>query len=548
MSRAGLLTGWFAILQAFAVLSASAGPTATIGKNFLGSSFFTNSSALPPDANGAIGPQHFVEFINGAFAAYNRNDPNNVLRESDIDFWFNAGLSIATDQGVTDPRVVYDPLSQRWFASMIDFDANASDPTLEANDFLLAFSATSDPTGEWHAVRFRADTNLNSFADFPTLGVDSNAVYLSGNMFKGGDNNIGPNLVSIPKADLLNSNISTRTYFGVLDPDLYGWVLQPATSSDASASGSILSMGDIGSDSELHSNIFVFHVLGSAHSGATLSAPVQITVDPYVCPINVDMGFPLFNPTQPDNTRQLLANDPRFSAKVYCVNGVLYGVHNTEFNNRIAIQWYRINSSNDALLEQGMISDSDLDLFFPSVAATPSGAVVIGCNGSSIDTFISSFAYAGQTTAGVTAFGSPLLLQSGKVSYHDLNEVFLDPTAGSRWGDYSATSLDPNDPTHVWTIQIIPTDEDPDLEYGVWSTQITELILAQPPVALNIAPAGTNVLISWPLSAAAFQLQSNTNLALNSWANVPVTLSTNGNIVSALVPLQSPQQFFRLKQ
>lgn len=540
--------GWCAVLQIFTNLPAFAGSNTTIGQNFSGSSFFTNSQALPPDANGAIGPQHFVEFINGAFAAYDRNNPGNVLRESDIDFWFNAGVSVANDQGVTDPRVIYDPLSQRWFASMIDFDANAADPTLEANDFLLAFSATADPTGDWVAFRFRADTNKNAFADFPTLGVDSNAVYLSGNMFKGGDNNLGPNLVCIPKADLLNSNLTTRTYFGILDPSVYGWVLQPATSSDAASSGSVLSMGDIGSDSELHSNIFMFHVLGAGHSGATLSTPVQITVSPYVCPFNSDMGFPLFNPTQPDGTRQLQANDPRFAAKVYSVGGILYGVHNTEFNDRIAIQWYRVSSATGALLEQGMISDSDLDLFFPSIAATPNGAVVIGCNGSSIDTFVSSFAYIGQTTGGVTTFGAPMLLQSGKVSYHDLNEVLLDPTAGSRWGDYSATSVDPNDPTHIWTIQMFPSDEDPDLEYGVWSTQITELILPQSLVQLNIARSGTNVLVSWPLSAAADQLQSNTNLALNSWVNVTTPLSTNGNLVSTLVPIQPSQQFFRLKQ
>lgn len=542
--------GWCAVLQIFTNLPAFAGSNTTIGQNFSGSSFFTNSQALPPDANGAIGPQHFVEFINGAFAAYDRNNPGNVLRESDIDFWFNAGVSVASDQGVTDPRVIYDPLSQRWFASMIDFDANAADPTLEANDFLLAFSATADPTGDWVAFRFRADTKSNAFADFPTLGVDSNAVYLSGNMFKGGDNNLGPNLVCIPKADLLNSNLTTRTYFGILDPSVYGWVLQPATSSDAASSGSVLSMGDIGSDSELHSNIFMFHVLGPNHAGATLSTPVEITVAPYFCPFNFDMDFPLFNPTQPDNTRQLQANDPRFSAKVYSVGGVLYGVHNTEFNDRIAIQWYRVDSASGALLEQGMISDSDLDLFFPSIAATPSGAVVIGCNGSSIDTFISGFAYVGQTTAGITTFGGHQLLQSGKVSYHDLNELYLssDPVPESRWGDYSATSVDPNDPTHIWTIQMFPSDQDPDLDYGVWSTQITELVLPQPSVQLNIARSGTNLVVSWPLSAAAYQLQANANLTLNAWVNVTLPLATNGSVISTLVPIQGTPQFFRLKQ
>jgi hypothetical protein len=549
--RAGFLVGLLAFFQASAVIPTFAASTVTIGQNFLGSSFFTNSAATPPDANGAIGPAHFVEFINGAFAAYDRTDPANVFRESDVDFWFNAGVSLASDQAVTDPRIIYDPLSQRWFASMVDFDANAADPTLEANDFLLAFSATSDPTGEWKGFRFRADTIRNAFADFPTLGVDSNAVYLSGNMFKGGNNNIGPNLVSIPKVDLLNSNLTTRTYFGVLNPTNYGWVLQPATSTDASTNGAILSMGDIGSDSNLHSNIFSFRVIGSGYSNATLSAPVNITVSPYFCPFNSDMGLPLFNPTQPDGTQLLEANDPRLAAKVYGVGGVLYGVHNTEFNNRIAIQWFRVNATNGALLEQGIISDNNLDLFFPSIGANPAGVVVIGCNGCSINTFVSSFAYVGQTVSGTTTFGSPLLLQSGSVSYHGFDELYLssDDVPESRWGDYSAMSLDPTDPTHLWTIQMFPSDQDPTLDYGVWSTQITELIMTQALPQLTVSPSGTNLLISWPTSAAGFQLQSNTNLvSTNSWVTVSAPLSTNGSTISALVPLQGAQNFFRLKQ
>jgi hypothetical protein len=96
---------------------------------------------------------------------------------------------------------------------------------------------------------------------------------------------------------------------------------------------------------------------------------------------------------------------------------------------------------------------------------------------------------------------------------------------------------------------MIPTDQDPDLDYGIWSTQISELIAAQPLPQLAIAPAGTNVLISWPSSAAGFQLQSNTNLvSANSWMPVSQTLSTNGNVISVLVPESGSQQFFRLIQ
>lgn len=551
--RTAFLAGVIASLHGITPL-AFAAPALNIGLNFLGSSYETNSQALPPDANGAIGPQHFVELINGSFAVYDKITGENILRLSDVDFWGGAGITITSDQAITDPRMIYDPISQRWFASMVDFDANATDPTTEANDFLLAFSDTSDPTGSWTGFKIRADPTHGDFADFPTLGVDSNAVYMSGNMFKGMNNNIGPNLVSFPKTELLNSNITTRTYFGVLNPTNYGWVLQPAICFDASTNGTILSMGDIGSDDNFHSNMFTFHVLGAGTSHATLSTPVQITVSPYDTPFDPNQSVPGFTAFQPDDTQTLQANDPRLAAKVYNVGGVLYGAHNTEFNNRIAIQWYRVDAASGTLLEQGMLSDTDLDLFFPSIAANSDGTVVIGCNGSSVDTFISGFVYVGQTANGVTTFGDRTLLQSGSVSYHDLNEILselLGDTADSRWGDYSATSIDPTDPTQIWTIQIIPTDVDNSdstgFGQGIWSTWITQLQVASVP-QLTIARSGADALISWPLFAANFQLQSNDNLNSTNWAPVTQPLTTNGNQISTLVPISSPQNFFRLQQ
>ena len=555
--RIAFLAGVIGLLHVFTPPSFAA-PVLTVGQNFLASSYETNSQALPPDGNGAVGPQQFVELINGSFAVFDKSDPGNVFRESDAIFWGNAGVSLTASQAISDPRVIYDPLSQRWFASMIDFDANATDPTTEANDFLIAFSLTSDATGDWKAFRITADTSAkHAFADFPTLGVDSNAVYLSGNMFKGGTNNLGPNLVSFPKADLLNSNISTRTYFGILDPTNYGWVLQPATCFDsASTNGTVLSMGDIGNfDDNDHSNMFTFHVIGANHANAKLSTPVEITVDPYNTPFDANLGAPQFEAFQPDGTQLLQANDPRLSAKVYNVGGVLYGVHNTEFNNRIAIQWYRVNAASGALLEQGMFSDADLDLYFPSIAANSDGTVVIGCNGSSVDTFISSFVYVGQIVGGVTTFGNRTLLQAGSVSYHDLNDILgglLGSPTDSRWGDYSATSVDPTDPTEIWTIQIIPTDVDNSDQtgfgQGIWSTWITQLQIASPLPSLTIAPTGANVLISWPTSAAGFQLQSNANLGTTNWIPVNLPLTTNGSQISTLVPDSGPQNFFRLKK
>jgi hypothetical protein len=535
-------------------LHAHAQVAVMIGTNFTSSTYDNgtgnggNSTAIPPDPNGAVGPAHFVEFINGSFTTYDKTNGDSV-RISDLSFWSGAGLIISPSSALTDPRIIYDPASQRWFASEVDVDANANDPTLEANNFLLAVSADSDPGGAWQGFLFRADPKTGNFADFPTLGVDANGVYISGDMFHGSNSPVGPSLVSIPKADLLAASptIAHRTMFGVMDYGVRGQVLQPVTCSDGSSSGNILAVGDIGMDSNPHSNLVSFAVLNATGTNATLTAPVSIAVNPYVVPDDPDLGFPMFTPMQPDGTTMLDGNDARFSAKVYAVAGIIYAVHNTEINNRIAIRWYRIDAANRTLIESGDIINADLDLFFPSIAVNPNGTIVIACNGSSIDTPVSCYAIVGQTLNGVTTFASPLLLQSGATSYHgddELVEQLFEVPASSRWGDYSAISVDPSDPGRFWTIGMYPSDAaNPD----VWSTQITELITTTAPPLLSISPSGTNVMVSWSSSATGYQLQSAASLAPPvNWSNVSLATNTNAGQAFVLAPVSGGSQFFRL--
>jgi hypothetical protein len=534
-----------------------------IGQNFTGSSYLTNSQALPPDPNGVIGPTRFMEFVNGTVAVYNRTNGISVQRKTDVKFWSDAGLIISPDAGVTDPRVIYDPNSQRWFATQVDFDASLAasggDPTSEANDFLLAVSTTSSPTGPWKGFLFQADPDNGYFADFPTLGVDSNAVYISGDFYSSSVS-MGPGLVSIPKADLVSATptIANMTWYGVMTVANRGQVMQPATCFDGSESGNILAMGDIGTTSNPYSNIVCSVVQNAGTTNPALSAAVRLTVAPYQVPDNGILGVPQFVAPQPDDPQHLgiptlQANDPRISAKAFAVGGVLYAAHNTELNGRMAIQWYRIRAADHALLEQGTIADPNLDLFMPSIAANQYGTVLIACNGSSLSTCVSCYVYAGQTVNGQTAFGNGILLQAGSVSYYDANEIYgelLDTPTTSRWGDYSTLSVDAANPTQFWSIQMYPSgvDSSSGLDEGIWSTQITQLLTSLPSPQLAITLVGTNAMVSWSGAAAGYQLQSATNLNSSAvWSSVTQTLSTNGSVISVLVPVSGGQQFFRLQ-
>ncbi|MCX6902752.1 MAG: hypothetical protein NTW03_04610, partial [Verrucomicrobia bacterium] len=188
-----------------------------------------------------------------------------------------------------------------------------------------------------------------------------------------------------------------------------------------------------------------------------------------------------------------------------------------------------------ALLESGTITHSNLDLFYPSVAANGQGAVVIGCNGSSATSFVSSYVLIGETVNGSTTFGDPILLCSGTASYQS-------PSFGiSRWGDYSATSVDPNDPTRFWTLQMIPTGT------TQWSTRITELWVR--PLSLSFASCGANLVLSWPAGATGFHLESTSALSItNSWTPVTEGLSTNNAVVSVSVPVAVSNEFYRLNK
>jgi hypothetical protein len=543
----GVVVAGLLVLALWQVAAGAAPLPVAAGLNFTASTYNVDSTALPPDPNGAIGPNHFVEFINGTFTVFDKTDGSNVKEISDLDFWGNAGLIISPDDVVTDPRVIYDSQSQRWFATMVDVNASASDPTLDANDFLLAVSATADPRGSWNGFKFQADPDHGDFADFPTMGLDANGVYISGDMFKGQNNpQIGPSLVAIPKRDLLLSTptIANRTWFGVMSDAVRGMALQPATCFDGSENGMILSAQNYGTNSSFYSNLVTFAVQKVTNGpSATLSGSTLLPVQSYMVPDNADFGAPVLTPLQPDGTSQIQANDARFAARVYAVNGVLYAAHNTEYNGHIAIQWYRINAATKQVLEDGLLTNGDMDLFFPSIAANTNGTVVICCNGSSGSTFVSCYAFVGTTSGGVTTFNAPILLQSGVTDYHGDDEV-ADPLLGlpafSRWGDYSTTSVDPNDSNIFWTIQMYPSDTD------VWSTQVSQIITGPP--ELSIVVADGIVTVSWLVNSDTFTLESNTSLESSIWTPIsPSNYTTNNGTVSYQEPVSASAKMFRLE-
>jgi hypothetical protein len=497
--------------------SGQAGVVLQIGQNYSAGS----TPLALPDAGLAVSTNHIVQFINGRFSVLSKS--TGVLLQSITarSFWTNAGVTMPAGVFPATPRVLFDWETQRWVALMVDVPSNELN-----NRFLLAISATDDPTGPWHGVAFPADLSDDYFADFPALGIDASGVYVSADIFDARGRAVGSTLVSIPKSALLNHPPSPagRTASSLLSYTQYGTVLQPAVAVGAASTEEVvLAVGDLGYDFQPHSNLVAVTVHNAGVAGAAvLGRPVNIAVPAYSVP---------FNAAQPGVTDNIDDGDARFSATVYRVGDVVYATHSTEVNNRAAIQWFKIEAVSLNVMDSGIIHDPVLDLYYPSIGANQDGVVVMVFNGSSGSTFISSYAILGETVNGRLQFGSMVLLKAGVASYRPDSET-------NPWGNYSAIVMDPADSTHFWALTMYAASS------STWATQITELIAT--PLVLSISRLGASMLLSWPGAATEYQLQVKSNLSSTTWATIPQppTLIHDRFTVSLESPGES--QFFRL--
>ena len=497
----------------------------TIIKNFAGvnsgDTTGLGTGATPPDTMGAAGTNQFVEFINGGFAVYNKAGVRQSLI-SDVTFWENAGISAGTiSAGLTDPRIIYDAGSGRWFATELTLDNTG-------NRVLVARSDTSNPSGTWKALSF---VGSSGSADFDTLGVDATGVYIGVNNFDSFGSFTGVSFFSIPKSDLIASTptLARLTRFDNLNDQVYGFSLQGVSNPTNGPGHGII----IAIDNAAFKFIDRTTVNNPGSAGATLSSRVRIS--------NTYDAAP--NPAAQPSGQTVDAGDDRFSAAVrqsgsniFMANTVLQGSHD-------AVHWLVLKESNNTILGEGIISNAGFDFFYPSIAANNSGQFLLAFNRSGSTApagDISIYGVVGSVNGSTVTMGSLFLIQTGAVS----NFTFSFDSAPYRWGDYSATMVDPTDDNLFWTIQEIPASS------TSWGTQITLISLATNRPSLTIAPAGTNVLVAWPLSAnPGYMLQSTTNLAPPAaWTTVTnaVTVSINQNVVS--LPRPAAAMFFRLQK
>ena len=136
-----------------------------------------NTGYAPPDPIIAAGSDYVLEAVNLSFAIYNGSGTQlyNTTFQS-----FFTGL----DSGLTlsDPKVLYDQYSQRWVILLLAYHDPQPGSGIFVSDYLIGVSETSDPTQGWYIRSINAMYN-KYFADYPGLGVDPNAIYVTSNQW-----------------------------------------------------------------------------------------------------------------------------------------------------------------------------------------------------------------------------------------------------------------------------------------------------------------------------------------------------------------------------
>ena len=136
----------------------------------------------PPDTNGDVGPNHYVQTVNTAFAIWSKTGQQLVPPTPLNNIWKsapNAAQFNCTTQSRGDPVVQYDPMADRWLITQFNFPGVVA--IAPPFDECIAVSQTPDPTGAYYLYDFTYSATI--FNDYPHFGVWPDAYYVSYNQF-----------------------------------------------------------------------------------------------------------------------------------------------------------------------------------------------------------------------------------------------------------------------------------------------------------------------------------------------------------------------------
>ena len=400
----------------------------------------------PPDPWVAVNATHVVQAVNRQIRISTRAGAA-LLNVSLADFF---GEPIGQLSG-GDPRVIWDELHGRWLGTQMSVDC-------AAGHIYLAVSDGADPTGGW--VTYHLDTP-GVFADFPGLGLSSDKIALSANLF-----DLVPVTGGCEPGDFVQSQLSAMDWSAIGNPSIAvsSWVAfdiatwRPAVALDPT--NAIPVVMELAGLQPTDRDVGYTSITGTIAGGTIALGPIQDLTQDLSLPGFVQPPIPAgFIETTIDGrpTDALwLGNRLWFVSTGRCLPG-------GDTQDRACVRFTALNTATatPSVAQDFWIGEAGRHYFMGGLGFARDGALFTVFSG-----VPAASAYPISTIASVQRPGDPvnsyrtpsIILAGAPIGY-----------LGTRWGDYVGMARDPLDSHAVWQgDEYVNSD-------GTWATWISAL-------------------------------------------------------------------------
>ena len=458
-------------------------PTAGVNFDGVGQGFGSYVvCCAPPDTNGDVGPNHYVQLVNLDYAVFNKSGtrlfgpvPMNTLWSG-----FGGGCQIDNDG---DPIVLYDPLADRWVISQF---AVTTTHYLEC----VAVSTGPDPTGSFYRYSFQ----YTDFPDYPKFGVWPDGYYVTYNMFAGGSTFNGAGVCAMDRSKMLTGAAATQKCFqtstlygGLLPTDLDGKTAPPAGAPNYI----------VGLDTTSTLVYWKFHYDPAIPANSTFTGPTSIPVTAYASSCASRARGDCIPQGSGGTNLESLADRlmHRLAYRNFGDHEALVVNHTIEVGSgsslHSGVRWYELRpdaSRNLTLFQQGTYAPDANWRWMGSIAQDKVGNIGLGYSVSS-STISPQIHFTGRLAA--EAAGT--MTQGENVV---INGAGSQTGGLARWGDYSMLGVDPVDDCTFWyTTEYLKASGSFN-----WSTRINSFTLPNclapptPDYSLSVSPASASVV------------------------------------------------------
>jgi len=464
---------------------------------------------IPPDPNGAAGPNYLVDVVNSSIEIYNKTG-NLQNRQALQDFFASQNPTTHT----FDPKVLYDQYENRFVVVTLEKEDNGLNDPNNKSVIYVAVSATDDPNGSWYYAtidgKFIIDSN-DYWTDYPALGVDDKAVYITGNLFQFGGGGYGGSRLWI-----LEKGVGSGGFYdgGQLVVNVY----DPANEVGEGAT-TMQPAHMFGTPPE---NLGTFLLRYSGYSDGTNEYLSIIRVDN---PLNnPSFSHQFVNAGDIDNTGAGVPDAPQLGSSYRIDSGDRRDLQAVWRNNRLytvatlvpgsgedssqaTVHWWVVNTSNLSSLtleDQGNIGGEEIATgtytFYPSIAVSGNGNIAVGFAASGASIYPGAY-YCGRSSNDDSgSMQTPRALREGQDYYYRVFGGSLN-----RWGDYSAISVDPDNDSTFWVFNEYAStrgsilNQYPD-EDGRWATAFGSFMVdtkPNSPTDLTITDSVEAITMIW---------------------------------------------------